>query len=155
MLRGSNFLNLRGDSYFGNWSNWFLFFFWFFFLFLFFLIFLFRLNFLFSEREVTLLIRFKESCHMKNSIAFNNKSDLIKKGDEDIDGCMSFIFRKGGNKEFSIIFLNPKCSRVFWGWGKDDISEREYFSLTGFSLIRTELIGLSLREDFSKEHDCW
>ena len=67
---------------------------------------------------------------------------------------MRFIFGQGSNKELSIVFLNPESSRLFGSGGKNNIGEREYLSLRGLSLIRAELIGLSLREDFAKEHDC-
>ena len=101
-----------------------------------------------------MLVGLKEAGHVKDSISFDNEGYFIEQGDEDIDGGVRLVLVEGGEQELSIIFLDPEGSGILGGGGPDDIGEGEDLPLGGFCLVRAELVGLSLSQDFSKEHDC-
>ena len=117
-------------------------------------IFLVRLQLLLSKGELSLLVGLKEAGHVKDSISFDNEGYFIEQGDEDIDGGVRLVLVEGGEQELSIIFLDPEGSGILGGGGPDYIGEGEDLPLGGFCLVRAELVGLSLSQDFSKEHDC-
>lgn len=89
---------------------------------------------------------------MKDTIALSNQSDIIKERNEQIYGHLGFFLGQIGNKEFLIIFFDPKWSTRSRGGSKDNVSEREDFSLSLLDCAGAEGKVLTLRQDFSKEH---
>ena len=112
------------------------------------------LQLLLSKGEISLLVGLKETGHVKDSISFDNEGDFIEQGDEDIDGGMGLVLVEGGEQELGIVLLDPEGSGILGGGGPDDVGKGEDLALGGFCLVRAELVGLSLSQDFSKEHDC-
>ena len=79
------------------------------FFFLFFLIFTLIFKIILTKRKITLsLIWLKESSNMENALTLSKQGHIIKERNEQIDSDLWLFFSKIGDKEFLIIFLDPK-----------------------------------------------
>lgn len=146
MLRGLNLLGGWGCFDSGGSRSWLSSYF------LLFLLILFGVNILISQRELTLLIGFKETGNVENSFAFGEKSDFIEERDEDVDSNMGLILGKGGDEEVLVALLDEEGGSFSGSGSKDDVGEREYFSLIFLCLVCTKFVGLSWIKDFTEEH---
>jgi hypothetical protein len=65
---------------------------------------------------------------------------------------LRFFFGESCNKELFLILLNVKGGGVLRVRSKDHIGDGENFSCRLFSIIGIEFEGLTLIQDFTKEH---